>query len=145
MPRRQKKTSYRFFCDGCAYGSFTMAAHQEHINECDYVCFCGSFPGAPFEGLKGMWIKPATWAPKGFKSFGHYVCPEADCKLAWVSAHAHSHFKQSCKECNIMVSPCCMWLNDKTQTRTFNKPESSKPHRADLCELCRSGHFCVYV
>ena len=137
MPRRKKP--FRYVCGGCGWGSWTKADHDDHIDECDYTCFCGNFAGPPIDGLSGKWIQAKQASTK---SFGHFECN--NCKAYWASAHAFAHYKQGCKQCGVYVKACCMWLNYASRKGTgASMCDEDKPHRADLCEACQRGLPCT--
>jgi len=142
MPRRGRN-NFRFVCAGCGWGSWTQDDHKIHIDECAFTCFCGKYPGPPIPGVSGRWIEAPSFV---MKSFGHFVCKNQSCQAYWKSAHARSDCKQACKECNTYVKPCCMWRNDRSNTRQVHERKTEDPpHRADLCAACRKGLSCTGV
>ena len=88
----------------------------------------------PFEGAEGFWVKRADF--EGRKSFGIYYC---ECSASWLSAHAHSAYRQECKTCRSHVHPSYMWINSRESSRSESAHDGDKPHMRDLCEACKLG------
>lgn len=61
-----------------------------------------------------------------------------------MSAHAfREDYRQRCKECNTWRFAKYMWENYERHVIDSSEPRSKRPHRADLCQACLNGDFCV--
>ena len=94
---------------------------------------------------------PGYWVYKkdfnGTKSFGYYSCN--NCRKNWISAHAHSKYKQACKNCDDYINPKCFWVNEKSEIEKneedqFSK-DNGKPHDIKRCEACANGDCLISV
>jgi len=76
-----------------------------------------------------------------YKSYGYYEC---DCGAWWESAHSWAEEPQDCKSCGNEVFP---YYQEELKPREEPHENSvNKPHREDLCGMCKKlGFSCTII
>lgn len=94
----------------------------------------------PFPGASGHWAPRTDF--RGNKSFGRFECKNKNCAKSWGSAHAFAEYEQGCQRCETMILPCCMWVNNESDSREYRDSDddnNDRPHDIDRCAACRAG------